>query len=54
MPKKIVTSSDSLELDSTPFLWLGNQVDVITKKAGDDVAYKFSSDGTGEFEDKSR
>ncbi len=29
---------------------VGNQVDVITKKAGEDVAYKFSSDGTGEFE----
>jgi len=29
---------------------VANRVDVITKKAGDDKAYKFSSDGTGEFE----
>ena len=29
---------------------VATRVDVITKKAGEDVAYKFSSDGTGEFE----
>ncbi len=29
---------------------VSNQVDVITKKAGEEQAYKFSADGTGEFE----
>ena len=29
---------------------VASSVDVITKKAGEDTAYKFSSDGTGEFE----
>jgi len=29
---------------------VSNAVDVITKKAGEDQAYKFSTDGTGEFE----
>ena len=29
---------------------VSNHVDVITKKAGEDQAYKFSTDGTGEFE----
>ena len=29
---------------------VSNQVDVITKKAGEEQAYKFSTDGTGEFE----
>ncbi len=29
---------------------VGNEVDVITKKAGEDEAYKFTSNGTGEFE----
>jgi molecular chaperone HtpG len=29
---------------------VGSQVDVITKKAGEEKAYKFSSNGTGEFE----
>jgi molecular chaperone HtpG len=29
---------------------VADRVDVITKKAGEDEAYKFSSDGTGEFE----
>ena len=31
---------------------VSNQVDVITKKAGEDQAYMFSTDGTGEFEIK--
>lgn len=31
---------------------VSDKVDVITKKAGDDQAYMFSSDGTGEFEIK--
>ena len=31
---------------------VSNQVDVISKKAGEDKAYKFISDGTGEFEVK--
>jgi len=29
---------------------VANQVDVITKKAGEEQAYKFSTDGTGEFD----
>ncbi len=29
---------------------VADQVDVITKKAGEDQAYKFTTDGTGEFE----
>ena len=29
---------------------VANKVDVITKKAGEEVAYKWSSDGTGEFD----
>ena len=29
---------------------VSNQVEVITKKAGEEQAYKFSTDGTGEFE----
>jgi len=29
---------------------VADKVDVITKKAGEDQAYKFSTDGTGEFE----